>query len=336
LLKRGDIFMTANNESIRDAALRLGYIDAMPATGHPFDVWHSRWKDASLGPYMASAYDPASSTGWPLHEITIWAAIAPTPPFAEWLDGCGEIGAFYMCAKQRDSRRAAWEDAAAAMGYEIKHGAILPERAAAIRAGLGVHGLSGLLIAPGYGSYVDITLLLVHAAPPPGARGPEYDLSPGCRRCGKCIKACPTGAISDNGVDTRICLRSYMNRLNDLPEEDYPKMGRRILGCETCQQACPCNASLKRGQPPADIVELTQLDELLSIPNYDKISNYVNLYEPSVKPMASLAAANSGDKSLLPLIEGIAAGSNDATLAKMAGWAAKQLRQPNNHGAVQR
>ena len=246
--------------NIRDAAVELGFIDAKPVTGHPFDVWNSRVNRK----YLSIDHDPAHLTGWPLDEITIWVAIAPTPPITEWPEGCGEMGAFYMCSEKRKARRTAWADAVAELGYEIKRDVMIPERAAAIRAGFGVHGLNGLLITPDYGSFVDICVLVIHTAPPPDARGAEYDLSPGCGNCGDCIKACPTGAISENGMDTAICLRSYMNRLHELPEEDYPKMGRRILGCDTCQQVCPKNAALTRENPSAEMIESMKLDKLLN------------------------------------------------------------------------
>jgi epoxyqueuosine reductase len=310
---------------IRDAALSLGYVEAKPATGHPFDVWRNRLSSIPHGQYMSFEHDPVKISGWPLDEITIWAAIAPTPPLAGWPEDCGEIGGFYMCAKRRYARRVAWEDAAIALGYELVRDAFLPERAAAIRAGLGVHALNGLMIAPDYGTFVDITVLLLHAAPPPDARGPEHDLSAGCGDCGKCIKACPTGAISENGMDALICLRNYMNRPEYMPEGDYDKMGKRIIGCETCQIACPYNDALERGRPPADIAECMKFEKLLSNPDMGRISKYVDLNENRVKMQAALAAANTGRKDLLPLIEALT-GAGDKALSKIAHWAAGRLK----------
>jgi len=149
---------------IRGAALELGFLDAKPATGHPFEVWHNRLMGSELGKYMSMEYDPAKVSGWPLKEITLWTAIAPTPPMADWPDGRGEIGGFYMRSGERQKLRDTWDDAVAALGYEIIRGVMLPERAVAIRAGLGVHGLNGLMIAPDYGSFVSIHVVLVHAA----------------------------------------------------------------------------------------------------------------------------------------------------------------------------
>ena len=379
-------------ESIRDTALRLGYIDARPVTGHPFDVWRDRLSSIPLGQYLSFEHDPAKVSGWPPEEITIWVAIAPTPPVTGWPDGCGMIGSYYMYAPQRNARRTAWEDAVIAQGYDVKRRAFLPERAAAIRAGLGVHSLNGPLIAPVYGSFVDITVLMIHAAPPSDARGPEHDLSPGCvgfagRRaggghgadsanraedgsgadsgsraddgyditrdhgathdhcagsdaathdhcagsdaatgsCSECIKSCPTGAISEDGVNTLICLRSYMNRLEDLPEADFAKMGRMILGCDICQLACPHNRSLKHTSPPDDIAESMKLENLLTKPDVDLISRYPKQGEAYIKTMAALAAANTGRKDLLPLVEALI-GGEDEVLDKAAKWAAERLR----------
>ena len=203
----------------------------------------------------------------------------------------------------------------------------LPERAAAICAGFGVHGFNGLMITPDYGSYANITLLLVHAAPPPDVRGPEFDLSPGCGNCGECITACPTGAISDNGVNTLICLRNYISKPETMPEEDYPKMSRRIQGCDTCQRACPYNAALEQEHPPADMVDCMKLERLLTEPDISRMSKYIFHWyakENRIKAQAALAAANMGRKDLLPLVQALI-GSEDKMLDKMARWAAERL-----------
>jgi len=311
---------------IREAAIGLGYIDARSVTGHPFTVWRNRLDQIPLGKYLSFEHDPVKATGWPLNKITIWVAVAPTPPVAEWPAGRGEIGGYYMSSGKRHKQNDAWEDAAEGLGYVVKRGVMLPERAAAIRAGLGVHGLNGLLLTPhkDYGSFVSIKLLLINAAPPDSARGPEHDTSPGCKQCGACRKACPKAAISEDGVDTTVCLRWYMNRLEDLPEGDYPKMGRRILGCDTCQNVCPFNAQIVKKEAPADMAEYMKLENLLTDPNIEKISKYIKLDAELVKMQALMAAANTGRADLLPLVEALANGGG--TREKIARWAITRLR----------
>ncbi|MCL2217355.1 MAG: hypothetical protein FWB91_10100 [Defluviitaleaceae bacterium] len=310
---------------IRDAALKLGYIDALTVTGHPFDIWLSRIKGTHLE-RLANMHDPAKVSGWSLEEITIWVGISPVPPVEDWPEDCGEMAAHYVSIQGNRNRRSAWIEAISAMGYEVQADAMLPARAAAIRAGLGVHGLFGPMIAPDYGSFIDIAALLVRAAPPQDARGPEFDLSPGCGNCGICIEACPTGAISENGVNTLRCLRHYMGNLGTLPEEDYPKMGRRVYGCETCQRSCPKNAKLKRTPPSGDLIDSMKLEKLLTSPTVSDVAKYVNLEASGVKALAALAAANTGRKDLRPLVEALT-DSEDEVLGKMARWAAKVLKK---------
>jgi len=86
---------------------------------------------------MSFEHDPVNASGWPLDEITLWVAIAPTPPMVDWPEGCGEIGALYIRSQLLETRRVAWKDATVASGYEIVRDVTLPERAAAIRAGFG-------------------------------------------------------------------------------------------------------------------------------------------------------------------------------------------------------
>jgi len=313
---------------IRDIALELGYIDARPATGHPFDVWRKRLSSIPLGQHLSFEHDPAAASGWPLEEITVWAAISATPPIEGWPDDCGEIGAYYLRFEERSKRYKAWKEKVLELGYEVISDFMLPDRAAAIRAGLGVHGLNGLLIAPDYGSFVGINLLLIHAAPPSDARGPEYDMSPGCGDCGVCIPACPSGAINEKGVDTVICLRTYMNWPEHMPEDDYAKMDKRVVGCDICQQVCPKNDLLKREQPSAEVIEYTKLDKLLTDSGIDDLLKATKLKHTSatdIKRQAIFAAANKGRKDLLPLILPLT-DSEDEWLRKAAIWAIGRLQ----------
>jgi epoxyqueuosine reductase len=313
------------HDKIYEKAIELGYVNAVPVTGHPFEVWYNKLKSTPLGQYLSFEHDPLKISGWSLDETTVWVAIAPTPPLKPYPEGYGEIGSFYICSQKRRERRIAWQKATIELGVEIISDVTLPERAAAIRAGLGVHGLNGLLIAPDYGSFVDITVLLVRVAPPQNARGQEYDLSPGCGNCGDCIKACPTNAISEEGVNSVICLRSYMNYPEYMPETDYSKMGCRILGCEICQLVCPKNSNLVPLEPPSDIINCLRLESLLIKPDVEHITKYVQIDEALAIRQAILAAANTDRKDLIPLIQNYI-GSDDEVIDKFARWAVNHLQ----------
>jgi len=313
--------------NIRESALRLGYLDARPVTGQPFEAWAARLKSLPLGQYMEFEHDPAKVTGWPGDEITIWVALAPTPPLDEWPQDRGEMAAHYMTVTTDSKRREAWKQAVTEMGYEVAKDVHLPERAAAVRAGLGIGGLNGLLISPEYGSFTSISIVVIRAKPPTDARGQEHDIVTLCEQCGKCVAVCPSRAISaDNGIDALRCLCNSIYRPEYMPETDYDKMGKRIQGCDSCQMVCPHNSHLELQTLPTDIVESMALADLLNEPDIETISKYcrTHLSLTRLKTQAILAAANTNRQDLLPLIVPHK-DSNDQPLAAIATWAEKRL-----------
>ncbi|WP_235297729.1 tRNA epoxyqueuosine(34) reductase QueG [Portibacter marinus] len=122
------------------------------------------------------------------------------------------------------------------------------ERDWAKRSGLGWIGKNTLLIHPKAGSYYflaeiicDLTLEFDH---------PIKDY---CGTCTKCIDACPTDAISDNGyiLDGSKCI-SYLTieRKEAIPPEFSGLMEDWIFGCDICQEVCPWNRFSKPHQEP--------------------------------------------------------------------------------------
>ncbi|MCL2497708.1 MAG: 4Fe-4S binding protein [Symbiobacteriaceae bacterium] len=314
-------------DRIRESALSLGYLEARPVTGQPFEAWRERLNSLPLGQYMKFEHDPAKVTGWSRDEITIWVALAPTPPREEWPPDRGEMAAHYLTVTADAKRREAWKQAVTAMGYEVAKDSPLPERAAAVRAGLGVGGLNGLLLNPVYGSFTSISVIVIHAPPPANARGQEQDTVTLCEQCGKCIAVCPTQAISaDNGIDALRCLCNSIYRPEYMPEADYALMGKRIQGCDTCQKICPYNSHLEQQPLPLDILQSMTLAALLSEPDLEGIRQHNNhhLSLNRLKTQAVLAAANTNRKDLLPLIAPLKE-SDDQSLATIATWAAKRL-----------
>lgn len=131
------------------------------------------------------------------------------------------------------------------------------ERYWAVRAGLGWTGHNRQLIIPGAGSmfflgelFLDIEL--DYDRPMPGR----------CGTCRACTDACPTKALSDTGLDARLCL-SYQTIENrgELSPAAANALGNRIYGCDRCQQACPWN----RFSVPCDETELHPSPALLSM-----------------------------------------------------------------------
>ncbi len=120
----------------------------------------------------------------------------------------------------------------------------IPEIKAAILAGLGVRGLNGLFINPHFGSWVFIGEIVTTK---------EYDypeLSTDnlmCIKCQKCLQACPTKAISGNGITPELCLSYITQKKGELTleQEQLIKNSGCAWGCDICQNVCPMNFSAK-------------------------------------------------------------------------------------------
>lgn len=68
-----------------------------------------------------------------------------------------------------------------------------------------------------------------------------------CEICDdKCIKACPSNALSEKGLDYNKCFSSWNTQTkNPIPENIENKMGNLVEGCDICQQVCPYNQNTK-------------------------------------------------------------------------------------------
>ncbi|MCK5563916.1 MAG: tRNA epoxyqueuosine(34) reductase QueG [Planctomycetes bacterium] len=105
------------------------------------------------------------------------------------------------------------------------------ERAFAQEAGLGFIGKNHMLINPSAGLQLllgeIVTTLELQADKP---------CKDGCSDCFKCIRACPTGALSADGFDANKCI-SYLTI--EHPSEITAGLGGKLFGCDECTLACP-------------------------------------------------------------------------------------------------
>lgn len=122
----------------------------------------------------------------------------------------------------------------------------LDEVYTAIRCGLGRRGMHQLLIHPKWGSFCFIGEIVCDAQVLPVTPPMAQDT---CLHCGRCVAACPTHALrlEECGQLTYhkdLCLSHITQKKQDfLPEPDGVLMrkGRRVWGCDLCQEVCPCN-----------------------------------------------------------------------------------------------
>ena len=113
------------------------------------------------------------------------------------------------------------------------------ERSWAERAGLGWIGKNTCLITKEQGSFFFIgeiitDLELTYNTQPV----PDY-----CGGCTRCIDACPTNALSKDGLDSNQCISYWtIEHKGDAIDPNLKgKFDNWIFGCDICQDVCPWN-----------------------------------------------------------------------------------------------
>lgn len=143
----------------------------------------------------------------------------------------------------------------------------IPERYWAARAGVGQIGKNTCLIVPGMGSWCVIGSLLtsVRVTDLPRKEALSFPDTGAdiCLECDRCVRACPTGALSPFSLDARKCINYWTieNRSEEIPEEINSKMASRLVGCDTCLDVCPYNKNV----PPTTESELLPKESLLDL-----------------------------------------------------------------------
>jgi len=130
----------------------------------------------------------------------------------------------------------------------------MTEKAWAREAGLGWQGRNSLIINKDIGSFFFIGILILN-----------IDLTfddpfekDHCGECRICQDKCPTGAINgDKTIDARKCIANLtIERRGPVPENLVRFLGRRVYGCDLCQEVCPWNESPEvAGTPEFEIDE---------------------------------------------------------------------------------
>jgi epoxyqueuosine reductase len=116
-------------------------------------------------------------------------------------------------------------------------GSILPLKLAAIRAGIGWQGKHSLLISKKFGTFLALGGIITDA----DLDHSTIEESDRCRKCDKCLKACPLEALDQPYVlNVKKCM-SYQLQVDRLSEETRAVMENRVGDCEICQESCPWN-----------------------------------------------------------------------------------------------
>ena len=204
------------------------------------------------------------------------------------------------------------------------------EKPLAAAAGLGWQGKNTMLVSREHGSWLFLGAIFTTAGLP--ADAPEADHCGSCRRC---LDVCPTAAFpAPYQLDARRCL-AYLSieHKGHIPIEFRRAMGNRVFGCDDCLAVCPWNkfaaaarevrfaARADTDNPP--LAELLQLDDAAFRARFAGTPVKRTGRDRFLRNVL-IAAGNSGDAGLLPLVEPLLSDASPLVRA-MAVWAMREL-----------
>jgi epoxyqueuosine reductase len=211
------------------------------------------------------------------------------------------------------------------------------ERDHAAQAGTGWHGKSTMLIDERLGTWFFLAEVLTTLELTPDEPVPDR-----CGTCQRCIKACPTGAITaPHRLDARRCISYLTIELKgSIPLELRPLIGDRIFGCDDCLDACPWNRFAQVSRETAFLARPATvgipLRDYLSLSDDQFRVLFRNSPIKRIKRRGLLrnvcvALGNVGDSSDLPALKRAAA-DPERLIAEHAKWAIHQIRSRHRIG----
>jgi epoxyqueuosine reductase len=204
------------------------------------------------------------------------------------------------------------------------------EKPLAARAGLGWQGKHTNLVSRDFGSWLFIASIFTTAEIEPDAAEEDH-----CGLCRRCLDVCPTRAFTaPYRIDARACI-SYLTieHKGHIAPRFRAAMGNRIFGCDDCLAVCPWNKFARDGREAKLAVQSESrnppLAELLIL---DDAAFRTRFRGTPIKRTgrnrflrnALIAAGNSGDISLVPLVEA-RLGDESPLVRAMAVWALSRL-----------
>jgi epoxyqueuosine reductase len=120
------------------------------------------------------------------------------------------------------------------------------ERLAATLAGLGFFGKNQLIINETYGSYFFLGLVFLNIEIESERK---LTVNDDCGTCRKCIDACPTNALSEQGYRMDLCMSHYNQSKRILTDVEMDA-NYSLFGCDICQMVCPKNIQIVKQTHP--------------------------------------------------------------------------------------
>ncbi len=285
---------------------------------------HGLWPDARSVIMLGMSYAPASDP----------MLLAATPSrgrisvYAQGVD-------YHDVIKKALKALARWIVAETDAGVKVfVDTAPVMEKPLAALAGIGWQGKHSNLVSREQGSWLFLGSVFTTLDLEPDAPHPDQ-----CGTCTACHTACPTEAFpAPYRLDARRCI-SYLTieHKGPIPIEFRRAIGNRIYGCDDCLAACPWNKFASEAQAniafaPREGSDGPHLATLLSL---DDLAFRAMFAKTPIKRIgrdrmvrnAAIAAGNSGDGTLVPILKGLCADPSDV-VRDAAKWALAELSAP--------
>jgi epoxyqueuosine reductase len=340
------------SQALKAEAARLGFADCGVARADAYDgrVALGEWLDGgnhATMAWMATRADQraAPQSLWPEARsiIALGMSYAPREDPMRLSDdgGIGRIsvyaqgGDYHDVVKRNLKTLARWLVERA--GGEVKvfvDTAPVMEKPLAAAAGIGWQGKHTNLVSRSHGSWLFLGCIMTTLELAPDA--PHADR---CGSCDACQRACPTDAFpAPYRLDARRCI-SYLTieHKGPIPVEFRRAIGNRIYGCDDCLAVCPWNSFAQAAQanmafaPRAELA-VPELADLLALDDagFRQVfagSPIKRIGRDRMVRNACIAAGNSGDLRLVPVLETLVRDDN-VVVAAAATWALSELTAP--------
>jgi epoxyqueuosine reductase len=275
-------------QKIKSKALELGYIACGIIPSSVFEEY-SRCLDERVKTFPESKelYEPLYALARPHDEgKSVIVCIRRYSKYKVPAGLIGIIGKVYMF----DGRVPFSREYRAKLEFEAYLGTLgmkvlqkeLPVRWAAAKAGLGKFGHNNFIYHQEHGSYIWIDTWTVNKELDYDDMPEDAGLSCCNENCHKCVKACPTNALSNKfSMNRGKCVTNVVGFSQDVPKEDIrSKLGLWIYGCDACQDACPLNKDKLNGTEEFPL--LKEYEEYLKPENILKMDEetYLNVINP--------------------------------------------------------
>ncbi len=205
-------------------------------------------------------------------------------------------------------------------------------------AGIGWQGKHTNMVSTEHGSWLFLGCIMTTLE-----LAPDVPHADRCGSCDACQRACPTNAFpAPYALDARRCI-SYLTieHKGPIPLEFRRALGNRIYGCDDCLAVCPWNKFAATAQanmaftPRAELAA-PELADLLSLDDagFRQVfagSPIKRIGRNRMVRNACIAAGNSGDARLVPVLKRLAEDANEV-VSEAADWALAEINAPLSAG----